>query len=164
MLLNISPLKLPQLPWQIIQKDYIVNYKSLMRYIVKKGNKHSLECLFHKGLIFWCKNIQPNFYESTLTNAFINTTPHVTVKIKRKGSKNIYIAKKLSENHKKYLAAKWMLTNAALKKKRKLYEGIIEELFESSLKTSICVKKRNDLHKLVAETLPDPKKKKKFKT
>ena len=101
-------------------------------------------------------------YKKTLTDAFLNTTPHITVKIKRKGSRNIYIPKKLSEKHKQFLAAKWMLTNAVLKKKRKLYEGVLEELVDSSLKNSSAIKKRDDLHKLAEENLRGPRRKFKF--
>lgn len=135
------------------QEDFIIAYKHFLQYIVKKGHKHSLEILFRKGLHFWSQSFIENPFENTLKNAFFNTTPTIGVKVRRKGSKNIYIPKKLTFKHSKYLAAKWMLTNAFAKKKRNLHEAIIEELVESSLKKSLSAKKRDDLHKLAEESL-----------
>jgi ribosomal protein S7 len=52
------------------------------------------------------KNTSPKNYENTLKNAFLNTTPYVSVKTKRKGSKNIYIPLKISPKRGKFLSAK----------------------------------------------------------
>lgn len=46
-----------------------------------------------------------------------------------------------------------MYSNALSKKKRKLYEGVIEELMDSSMKKSNSNKKCEELHKLAEESL-----------
>lgn len=46
-----------------------------------------------------------------------------------------------------------MITAGTLKKRRNFFEGILEELIESSLQKSSSAKKRNDLHKLAEESL-----------
>ena len=99
------------------------------------------------------KNIPEKNFKTTLTNAFLNTTPYVSVKTKRKGSKNIYLPLKITKKRGKYLSAKWLLTNSFAKQKRNFYEGIVEELIDSSLKKSLSVKKRDELHKLADESL-----------
>ena len=45
------------------------------------------------------------------------------------------------------------MTNSFAKQKRNFYEGIVEELIDSSLKKSLSVKKRDELHKLADESL-----------
>jgi ribosomal protein S7 len=52
------------------------------------------------------KNIPEKNFKTTLTNAFLNTTPYVSVKTKRKGSKNIYLPLKITKKRGKYLSAK----------------------------------------------------------
>jgi ribosomal protein S7 len=49
------------------------------------------------------------------------------------------------------------LQNGVNKKKRNFINGVIEELVESSVKKSISVKKRDDLHKLAEESLVNVK-------
>lgn len=135
------------------QQQFVTNYTHLLQYILKKGKKNTLETQFKKGVLFWMKsNLQKN-YKKTLTDAFLNTTPYISVKTKRKGSKNIYLPTKISKKRGQFLSAKWLLTNSFSKQKRNFYEGIVEELLESSLKKSLSVKKRDELHKLAEESL-----------
>jgi ribosomal protein S7 len=137
------------------KKTYInsLKYKKLLQYIIKKGKKYTLENIFRKGILFWIQNIKDKNFNLTFNKAFSNTTPLVSFKTKRKGSKNINIPIKISENKSNFLAANWILKNALLKKKRNLYESIIEELRESSLKKGSSVKKRLELYKLTEDSL-----------
>lgn len=130
-----------------------LNYKKLLKYLIKKGKKNTLEILFRKGIIFWIKDIQNKDFNEVLMNAFLNTIPFINVKTKRKGSRNIYIPMKISEKKGDFLASNWILTNAFAKKKRNFYEGIVEELIECSLKKSPSLKKREDLYKLAEDNL-----------
>ena len=137
-------------------------YYFLLQYLIKKGKKYTLEKIFKQSLIFWIKNYSKNNFLFTLNNAYINLIPHVSVITKRKGSKNIYIPYKLSSKKGRFLATRWLVLNSLLKKKRKFYEGILEELLECSLKTSISIKKKEELLKLAEENLHNLKKKRKF--
>jgi len=47
----------------------------------------------------------------------------------------------------------WTPTSSLLKKKRFFYEGILEELIETSLKKSVSIKKFIDLNNLVEDSL-----------
>ena len=136
-------------------------YKQFLQYTIKKGKKETFEKTFRKSAISWIKNYTSKpFFTKIVNDAFLNTRPYLGVQTKRKGSKNIYIPIKLSLNRGNFLAAKWMLTNAILKKKRFFSDGILEELFESSVKKSSSVKKCVELHKLVEDNITNIKKKK----
>ena len=88
--------------------------------------------------------------------AFLHTTPYVGVKTKRKGSKNVYIPQKLSTKRSLYIAVKWIRENTGSNKK--FFEGFIDELSKCSLKTSVVLKKREELLKLAEENLSNLKK------
>lgn len=137
-------------------------YVFLLQLLIKKGYKYSLEQLFKRSLIFWIKHYTKNKFLSVLHLAFLNLTPRVSVITKRKGSKNIYIPYRLSKKKSRFLAARWLITNAFLKKKRNFFEGILEELLECSLKMSISLKKKEELLKLAEENLHNLKKKRKI--
>lgn len=132
---------------------YIENYKNFSQHLIKKGKKATVENSIKKGFAHWIKHIEQKNFDVVLQNAFLYTKPLVGVKPKRKGSKNIYLPLKLTERRSSFLSSKWMLTNAFAKNKRKFYEGVIEELIESSLKKSNSNKKCDELHKLAEESL-----------
>lgn len=134
-------------------KNSVLNYKTLLQHRIKQGKKNTIEKKFTQGLIFWAKSNLEKDFDFILEKAFLNATPFIGVKSKRKGSKNIFLPKKLSTNRSMFLATKWILTNSFEKKKRHFYEGLFEELIESSKKKSASVKKREDLHKLAEESL-----------
>ena len=46
------------------------------------------------------------------------------------------------------LSSKWIISHAKLKTNNKFYKNLAEEIIDSSKKTSLSTKKRNDLHKL----------------
>jgi ribosomal protein S7 len=130
----------------------------LLQYLIKKGKKYTLEILFKKSLLNWIQTYSSKNFSLTLDAAFKNLIPHVGVITKRKGSKNIYIPYRLSKKRQNFLATKWILLNALAKKKRKFYDGILEELIECSSKTSISIKKKEELLKLAEENLHNLKK------
>lgn len=132
----------------------------LLQYLIKKGKKYTLEVLFKKSLVNWMQNHSSKKFSIILDSAYKNLTPHVGVITKRKGSKNIYIPYRLSKKKQNFLATKWILLNALAKKKRKFYDGILEELIECSSKTSISIKKKEELLKLAEENVHNLKKRK----
>jgi ribosomal protein S7 len=141
---------------------FLNNYYFLMHCLIKKGQKETLEKIFKKSLTFWIKSFSNKQFLFILMQAFQNTILHVGVFTKRKGSKNIHIPYKLPFKKSKFFAVKWILTNAFAKKKRKFFEGILEELIECSNKTSNTLKKREEFLKLAEENLNNLKKKQKF--
>jgi len=132
----------------------------LLQYLIKKGKKYTLEVLFKKSLINWMQNHSTKKFSVILDSAYKNLIPHVGVITKRKGSKNIYIPYRLSKKKQNFLATKWILINALAKKKRKFYDGILEELIECSSKTSLSIKKKEELLKLAEENVHNLKKRK----
>lgn len=139
-------------------KDYIFKLKHFSRYLIKQGRQTTSEKIFNQMLKYWAKDSLNKNFKTTIETAFFNTTPHLGVRTKRKGSKNINIPVKLSGSKKLFLSRAWLLKNALLKKKRKFFQALFEEINESSQKKSASVKKRDDLHKLVFESLINFKK------
>jgi ribosomal protein S7 len=86
-----------------VRKSFI----NLMQYAIKKGNKNKIENIFRSLLFYIIKNpnLQNNFNFNDIFNAISNTSPKMSVKTKRKGSKNIYIPITITENHSKYLSS-----------------------------------------------------------
>jgi ribosomal protein S7 len=90
-----------------ILKNTRKNYTHLIQYVLKKGNKNKIENMFRFLLFFLSKKyvLQNKFEFQFILKAFINTTPRVNVKTKRKGSKNIYIPVPVKRIYSKYLSA-----------------------------------------------------------
>lgn len=140
---------------QFPKKQFLCKYDLFSKYFIKKGKKHLIENEFRKLFLFWAKskNIENKNFEKVLDTAFKNTTPKLSVKSKRKGSKNIFIPIKISENKGKFLSSTWLRTNALSKKKNNFYQGVLEEFIESSLKKSGSVKKYNELYSTIENNL-----------
>ena len=129
-----------------IRQDYI----NLIQYAIKKGNKNKVENILRSLLFFIIKNpsIQNTFNFADIKKAILNTSPKISVKTKRKGSRNIYVPIKITPSRSKFLSSKWIISHAKLKTNNKFYKNLAEEIIDSSKKTSLSTKKRNDLHKL----------------
>lgn len=136
-----------------VHPDYIKDYKNFSQHLIKKGKKTTIENVFKKGVIHLMKNADSIKFDKTLKKAFNCIKPGVGLKTKRRGSKNIYIPYRLTERRSKYISANWILTSALSRNKRKLYEKIVEELVETSLKKSSSNKKYTEMFKLAEESL-----------
>lgn len=138
----------------IKRKNSVNSYQQLIQYLIKKGKKNTIENLFRKSILYWgTLDLEYKNFDYAIENALLKTTPYVGVRNKRRGSKNINIPFKLSKNKGKFLSAKWILSTAKTKKKTKFYEGIVDEIIDSSLNKSISVKKCEELHKLAEDSL-----------
>ena len=135
-------------------------YGSLTNFFVKKGKKQTVEKFFKKSVEKWILSSAKQNFSSMIDKAFLNTKPYVGVVTKRKGSKNIYIPQKLSPKRSLFTALKWIRENASSNKK--FFENFVEELNKCSLKTSIAIKKREELLKLAEDNLSNLKKKSKI--
>ena len=144
-----------------ITKDIRTKYVNLIQYAIKKGNKNKMENIFRSLLFFIIKNnsIQHNFTFNNIATAISNTSPKISVKTKRKGSKNVYIPTTITKNHSKYLSSNWLLTHAKLKNNKCFYKNLAEELIESSHKKSLSFKKCYEMHKLAEASLSNLKNK-----
>jgi ribosomal protein S7 len=138
-----------------VRKSFI----NLMQYAIKKGNKNKIENIFRSLLFYIIKNpnLQNNFNFNDIFNAISNTSPKMSVKTKRKGSKNIYIPITITENHSKYLSSNWLITHSKLKNNNTFYKNLAEELNESSKKKSLSFKKCYEMHKLAEASLSNLK-------
>jgi ribosomal protein S7 len=158
-----DPLIKQQAPVEILDKNQqpvlkkeptFKYYYFLLQYLLKRGKKYTLEVLFKKSMLNWMQHNSSKKFVEILNLAYKNLIPHVGVITKRKGSKNIYIPYRLSQKKQ----TKWVLLNALAKKKRKFYDGILEELLECSTKTSVSIKKKKELLKLAEENVHNLKK------
>jgi ribosomal protein S7 len=91
----------------LVLKDVRKKYMDLMQYAIKKGNKNKMENIFRNLLFFMIKTptIDSNFQFKSIATAFANTTPKISIKTKRKGSKNIYIPIAISSSRSQYLSS-----------------------------------------------------------
>jgi len=148
----------PMLKDFILKGSYsksILQYKTFLHYCIKKGKKFLIENAFRKLLLNWAKSkfrLVKNF-NKVLRAAFKNTTPYVSVKSKKKGSKSIYIPFRLTPGRSKYLNAKWLIEGALSKRKNNFFDALLDELTESSLKKSFSVKKYSEMYTLAASNL-----------
>ena len=133
----------------------------LMQYGIKKGNKAKIENVFRSLLFYITKtpSINNNFKFKDILKAFVETKPKISVKTKRKGSKNIYLPVTISKKRSKFLSSNWILSNAREKTNKKFYKNLAEELMESSKKNSLSFRKCNDLHKLAEASINNLKQK-----
>ena len=135
-------------------------YASLVNFFVKKGKKQTVEKFFKKSVEQWILKGSKQNFSLMIDKAFINTKPFVGVVTKRKGSKNIYIPQKLSSKRSLFTALKWIRETTS--SNQKFFENFVEELNKCSLKTSIVIKKREELLKLAEDNLSNLKKKSKI--
>ena len=75
-----------------------------MQYGIKKGNKAKIENVFRSLLFYITKtpSINNNFKFKDILKAFVETKPKISVKTKRKGSKNIYLPVTISKKRSKF--------------------------------------------------------------
>lgn len=142
-------------------KEIRENFISLMQYTIKKGNKAKIEKMFRSLLFFIVKNpnIQNNFKFEDILIACKETMPKISVKTKRKGSKNIYVPCTITASRSKYLSSSWILFHAKNKSNNKFYKNLAEELNESSKKKSQSFRKCHEVHKLAEISINNLKEK-----
>ena len=150
----------------ILNKNKDVNnikyeYINLIQYAIKKGNKNKIENIFRSLLFFITRtpSLYNNFNFEDIKKAISNTSPSMGVTVKRKGSKNAYVPFKITPARSKFLSSKWIITHARLKTNKNFYKSLAEEIVNSSKKTSLSSKKRNDLHELSIASCKDLNKK-----
>jgi hypothetical protein len=86
---------------------YRNTYKNYIPYLIKTGNKYKIENMFREILFYGTNTISKKnqFKLETIMDVFKNTTPVVSVKTKRQGSRNIFLPKKITKNRRKYLGS-----------------------------------------------------------
>lgn len=133
--------------------------KNLIPYAIKKGNKNKIENIFRTLLFYIIKNpqIYNDFNYDLFLNSIKNVTPALSVKTKRKGSKNIYLPIPITKMRSKFLASTWLIKSAKTKQHTKFYKNLAEEFLESAKKKSLSFKKCFELHKLVETSLSNIK-------
>ena len=130
---------------------YNNHYKKFIQFSTKKGEKHTIENAYRKALFYAAKK-QSNFWITT-DSAIENTTTYLNVKIKRKGSKNIYIPIKIKKNYRNFLAYNWILNNVKKKSSFKFHQKFINEIVDTSENKSASSKKKTEVYKLVEENI-----------
>jgi|688.fasta_scaffold04671_2 ribosomal protein S7 len=128
-------------------------YKYFIQYILKKGKKYKVEKIFISILYYIVLNFKGKFIFKNIIDVLQNTTPKVSVKTKRKGSKNIYIPIKITKKRAQYLSYNWIVSCAKIKPHKNFYINFTEELVECLNKKSASVKKCNSLHDLAENSI-----------
>ena len=140
-------------------------YLNLIQYAMTKGNKNKVENILRSLLFFITSTpiLSNNFKFEDIKKAISYTTPTMGVTVRRRGSQNVYVPLKIVPIRCKFLSSKWIITHARLKTNKSFYKSLAEEIVNSSNRTSLSSKKRDDLHELSISSCKDINKKKRKK-
>ena len=130
--------------------DHVKNFKKLMQFSLKKGKKNTIENVFRNSLFYLAKN-KTEKAKTIINQSVHKTTPYINVKTKRKGSKNVYIPKKMKKNFSEFLSSNWILDSAKKRSENQFHKKLINELIDITNNKSMVSKKKDELHKLAAE-------------
>ena len=137
-------------------------YNNLIRFSIKKGKKEKIENIYRKALFKFAEQKKVKFW-LTLNQAIDNITIVLNVKIKRIGSKNIYIPFLIKKNHSIFLAYSWIIKGAKNRKEKKFSNKILNEIIETAENKSAASKKKLEIYTLVKENTKYKKKEKRKK-
>ena len=126
--------------------------RNFIQFTIKKGNKEVIEKNLRKSLYFVAKNNKTNFWRD-LNIAVKKTTIHFNVKIKRYGSKNVYIPVKIKNSYSTFLSYNWILTNVNKCNENKFYKKFVNEISDIVDDRSSIIKKKIEIYKLVEENI-----------
>ena len=129
--------------------------KNIIRFSTKKGKKEISEKNLRKSFYHFSKlNKQENFL-NYIKLAVKKTSVCFSIKIKRKGSKNINTPIYLHKNKQLFLKYKLLLENLDKKhySEDKYYKRLILSILDTTENKSIAVKKKTELYKLIEENM-----------
>ena len=128
------------------------HYKNFIQFSTKKGKKETTEKNFRNSLFNVAKQNKIRFW-SVVDKAVKNTTVSLNVKVKRQGSKNIYIPIKIKDNYSIFLSYNWILTNAKKRNERKFFKKFINEIIDTAENKSLTSKKKIEIYKLIEDNV-----------
>ena len=135
-----------------------LHYRNFIQFATRKGKKETTEKLLRQSLFNVAKKNKIQFWNS-IENAVTNTTISLNVKVKRRGSKNIYIPIKMKDSFSKFLSYSWILNSAKKRHENKFYDRFVNEILETAENKSSTSKKKMEIYKLIDENISNISKK-----
>lgn len=128
------------------------HYKNFIQFATKKGKKETMENTLRKSLFDVAKKNKVQFW-TVVDKAVKNTTISLNVKVKRQGSKNIYIPIKIKDGYSKFLSYNWILKSAKKRHESKFHNKFINEIIETADNKSVTSKKKMEIYKLIEDNV-----------
>ena len=128
------------------------HYKNFIQFAIKKGKKETMEKILRDSLFAVAKNNKKQFW-TNIEKAVENTTMLLNIKVKRKGSKNIYIPIKMKPGYSKFLSYNWILKSAKNRHEKKLSNKFVNEIIDTAENKSNSIKKKIEIYKLIEDNM-----------
>lgn len=122
------------------------NFKNLMKHSLRTGYKYKIENL-SRTILFYIKKlpkikrIKKNFKFRYLEQAFLQTKPGLSFRLKRKGSRIIKKPFLIKKRRSSFLSSKWLITFAKNRTNKDFYKNLAEEILDSCYNKSLSCKK-----------------------
>ena len=129
-----------------LYKDLVV--AQFINYIMKNGKKSIAEKILYGSLDIISQQLKTDEPIDVFKKAIENTSPNLEVKSKRIGGATYQVPMEVSENRKKALAMRWILTYSRAKKGKTMAHRLAAELIAASNKEGSSIKKREDTHRM----------------
>ncbi|CAI9571499.1 unnamed protein product [Staurois parvus] len=159
---TVSPIKAcaPNLTSSIFSDETISKFTSMM---MKSGDKILSRSIMNKTLekikrtqLEKYYNASPNERESIECNPYIifheamdNCKPTIGLTSVLRGGKSYQVPTPLSDNRRRFLAMKWIITACREQKtSRRMYDKLTDIILQSYMNEGSIVRKKNELHKM----------------
>lgn len=128
-----------------IYKSLLVSH--LINCLMKRGKKSVAETIVYSAFDIIKEKLSKDPL-AILKTAVENVRPKLAVKPRRVGGATYQVPTEVPEARGTFLAIKWILANARLKKGKPMKEKLALELMDAANNTGASVKKRQDTHKM----------------
>lgn len=134
-----------------VQQNFIPkkkDMKSMINFVIKKGNKNIAESIIKKTLFLFTKTIKKKKTYMHIRKSIKNVTPIVNVVVHKRKHRSFQVPKPISKEKKLFLINKWLLSSSRSGAKQSMYKNLSNELYLSTVTRSFANKKRKELHSL----------------
>ena len=118
-----------------------------INYLMEDGKKAVAEKILYDAFERIEKKHKGNPVE-VFEKAFENISPAVEVASRRVGGANYQVPRPVRPERQYMLAARWIISTAAVKKGKPMAEKLADELFAASKNEGTAVKKKLDMHRM----------------
>jgi small subunit ribosomal protein S7 len=132
------------------QNDPIYSSLLVTKFInalMRRGKKSLAQRIVYSAINIIQEKTQKDGF--TIFQAAIdNARPRVAVKPRRVGGATYQVPQDVRKNRSIFLALKWLISNAKLRKGKPMEEKLAQELIDAANNTGASIKKKQDTHKM----------------
>lgn len=128
-----------------IYKSLLVSH--LINCLMRRGKKSVAEAIVYSAFDIIKERLNKDPL-SVFKAAIDNVRPRLAVKARRVGGATYQVPTEVPEARGIFLALKWILANARLKKGKPMKDKLAVELMDAANNTGASVKKKQDTHKM----------------